>query len=355
MSSPGAPGPVGPAPDAAHGAGSHLRRRAAARTRWRTSTPAAAPPVRFGSVAGRARRPPPLRRDRRPALAPARCATGWRRSAPGSTRASPRCGPPSPAAGDIEATLAGARPRARHRRVQARQALGRRPRAGEVLARRFTSVQRLLNTLDDTDERLRLLDARLGATVARAAEVALCASGDGVDDARRRARGRGRRPDRPAHGPRRAALTRPTRSGRSQSKSKMSSRNDRASCASCSRGRRRSAAGRRRRGRGRRSAAARRSGGRAPRSRGGRRTVAALVAAGAGGAAGAMAAEARSITLSSSPRSSQTPRHWGQKSISTPSRDEIERVTSQTGHFMGADTTGDGGPCRACGRVAPCS
>lgn len=45
---------------------------------------------------------------------------------------------------------------------------------------RFGSVQRLLNALDDTDEKLRLLDARLGGVVARAAEVALSA-GDGAD------------------------------------------------------------------------------------------------------------------------------------------------------------------------------
>jgi hypothetical protein len=46
----------------------------------------------------------------------------------------------------------------------------------QALAQRFASVQRLLNTLDDTDERLRLLDARLGAAVASAAEVALGAA-----------------------------------------------------------------------------------------------------------------------------------------------------------------------------------
>ena len=46
-----------------------------------------------------------------------------------------------------------------------------------VLAQRFASVQRLFNALDDTDERLRLLDARLGATVAGAAEVALGTAG----------------------------------------------------------------------------------------------------------------------------------------------------------------------------------
>jgi hypothetical protein len=47
------------------------------------------------------------------------------------------------------------------------------PQLEAVLAQRFASVQRLLNTLDDTDARLRLLDARLGAAVAAAAEVAL--------------------------------------------------------------------------------------------------------------------------------------------------------------------------------------
>lgn len=50
------------------------------------------------------------------------------------------------------------------------------PELEAVLAQRFGSVQRLLNTLDDTDQRLRLLDARLGAAVAGAAEVALGAS-----------------------------------------------------------------------------------------------------------------------------------------------------------------------------------
>jgi hypothetical protein len=53
---------------------------------------------------------------------------------------------------------------------------GASPELEQALAQRFASVQRLLNTLDDTDERLRLLDARLGAAVASAAEVALGAS-----------------------------------------------------------------------------------------------------------------------------------------------------------------------------------
>jgi hypothetical protein len=51
------------------------------------------------------------------------------------------------------------------------------PELEAVLAQRFASVQRLLNTLDDTDGRLRLLDARLGAAVAGAAEVALGTAG----------------------------------------------------------------------------------------------------------------------------------------------------------------------------------
>jgi hypothetical protein len=47
-----------------------------------------------------------------------------------------------------------------------------------ALAQRFASVQRLLNALDETDQRLRLLDARLTGAVAGAAEVALGVGGD---------------------------------------------------------------------------------------------------------------------------------------------------------------------------------
>lgn len=53
------------------------------------------------------------------------------------------------------------------------------PAMVEALAARFRSAQRVLNAVDDADERLRLLDARLGAAVARAAEVALTA-GEGA-------------------------------------------------------------------------------------------------------------------------------------------------------------------------------
>lgn len=46
-----------------------------------------------------------------------------------------------------------------------------------ALEARFVSVQRLLNLVADAEDRLRLLDARLEAAVARAAEVALTADG----------------------------------------------------------------------------------------------------------------------------------------------------------------------------------
>jgi hypothetical protein len=49
------------------------------------------------------------------------------------------------------------------------------PAMVEALNARFVSVQRMMNAVDDADSRLRLLDARLGAAVARAAEVALTA------------------------------------------------------------------------------------------------------------------------------------------------------------------------------------
>jgi len=51
----------------------------------------------------------------------------------------------------------------------------------DAMTERFTSVQRVLNALDDVDRQLRLLDVRLGAVVARGAEVALTA-GQGSDE-----------------------------------------------------------------------------------------------------------------------------------------------------------------------------
>lgn len=55
------------------------------------------------------------------------------------------------------------------------------PALVEALSARFTSVQRVLNAIDDAEQQLRLLDARLGAAVAHAAELALSSSGEGSD------------------------------------------------------------------------------------------------------------------------------------------------------------------------------
>jgi hypothetical protein len=52
------------------------------------------------------------------------------------------------------------------------------PALVEALRARFESTQRLLNATDGVGDQLRLLDARLGAAVARGAEVALVASPD---------------------------------------------------------------------------------------------------------------------------------------------------------------------------------
>jgi hypothetical protein len=52
------------------------------------------------------------------------------------------------------------------------------PELMSALEERFESVQRLLNVVDDVDQQLQLLDARLGAAVARAAELAVVAGGD---------------------------------------------------------------------------------------------------------------------------------------------------------------------------------
>ena len=78
-------------------------------------------------------------------------------------------------AGEVERTLDALGPERVADEYKRAKRSGSDPELTEVLAQRFTSVQRLLNTLDDTEERLRLLDARLSAAVARAAEVALSA------------------------------------------------------------------------------------------------------------------------------------------------------------------------------------
>ena len=58
---------------------------------------------------------------------------------------------------------------------RARREPGADPAMVQALNDRFVSVQRLQNVLEDADAKLRLLDARLGAAVARGAEVALVA------------------------------------------------------------------------------------------------------------------------------------------------------------------------------------
>ena len=82
----------------------------------------------------------------------------------------------------IERTLAALDPERVADEYKAARRSAADPQLEAALAQRFASVQRLLNALDDTDDRLRLLDARLGAAVAGAAEVALGVSGEaGID------------------------------------------------------------------------------------------------------------------------------------------------------------------------------
>jgi hypothetical protein len=84
---------------------------------------------------------------------------------------------------DIERTLATLDPERVTAQYKRAKRAGDEPDVEAALGQRFVSVQRLLNTLDDTDDRLRLLDARLGAAVAHAAEVALDVAGASAADA----------------------------------------------------------------------------------------------------------------------------------------------------------------------------
>lgn len=84
-------------------------------------------------------------------------------------------------AGEVERVLDTLDPeRVTHEYKQARRS-GLDASAMAAYEARFASVQRLLNTVEDIDERLRLLDVRLDAAVARAAEVVLGA-GAGADE-----------------------------------------------------------------------------------------------------------------------------------------------------------------------------
>jgi hypothetical protein len=84
---------------------------------------------------------------------------------------------------DVERTLATLDPERVTAEYKRAKRAGDEPDVEAALGQRFVSVQRLLNTLDDTDDRLRLLDARLGAAVAQAAEVALDVAGPSAADA----------------------------------------------------------------------------------------------------------------------------------------------------------------------------
>ncbi len=64
---------------------------------------------------------------------------------------------------------------AAYKDAKRRAAEGSPPPELDALEARFASVQRILNSSADAEERLRVLDARLLAAVARAAEVALTA------------------------------------------------------------------------------------------------------------------------------------------------------------------------------------
>lgn len=83
-------------------------------------------------------------------------------------------------AGELERVLATLDPDRVTREYKNAKRSGTGDEALNVLQERFASVQRLLNALDQIDERLGLLQARLGGLVARSAEVAL-ASGRGAE------------------------------------------------------------------------------------------------------------------------------------------------------------------------------
>jgi hypothetical protein len=85
--------------------------------------------------------------------------------------------------GEIDAVLAALDPdgaTAAYKAARRAAADGRPPAELDALEARFASVQRIMNAVDDAEARLRVLDARLLAAVARAAEVALVADPTGL-------------------------------------------------------------------------------------------------------------------------------------------------------------------------------
>ena len=82
--------------------------------------------------------------------------------------------------GEVErvlATLDPDRAVAEFKRLKRAADAGAAPAEFDAVRQRFESTQRLLNVVVDAEERLRILDARLGAAVARGAEIALTAGG----------------------------------------------------------------------------------------------------------------------------------------------------------------------------------
>src|SRR5690606_19644981 len=71
---------------------------------------------------------------------------------------------------------------AAYKAAKRRAGSGPEPPELPAIEARFVSVQRLLNAATDAEDRLRLLDARLEAAVARAAEVALTADAGRLGD-----------------------------------------------------------------------------------------------------------------------------------------------------------------------------
>lgn len=80
---------------------------------------------------------------------------------------------------EIERALAGLDPdrvAAEFKDARRRVADGDAPEEFPALEARFASVQRMMNAVADAEERMRLLDVRLGAVVAQGTEVALIGS-----------------------------------------------------------------------------------------------------------------------------------------------------------------------------------
>lgn len=85
--------------------------------------------------------------------------------------------------GEVERVVAALDPEsaaAEYKSARRRAAGGTAPPEMEALEGRFRSVQRLLNLVADTEQQLKVIDARLTAAVAKAAELAFTADDDAI-------------------------------------------------------------------------------------------------------------------------------------------------------------------------------